>query len=222
MQLPGKTAHYAHRIQFGRYLARRCRQAHFGSLADAVHQASQAVLVAGRAVEDADGPAQDAMADRDGFDDHADFAAQEARANLAGRSVDASRTEPYTLIFHKGIGYYTAAPLDQSADRYAELVKRLEANLPENDPVRVSAIPTITDSVKGFVQAGESLQAARTEAGIKATALASAEEAWERLIEKTYGALVAEVGRTRAECFFPRKRAGRSKNGSDGPSEEGG
>lgn len=38
-------------------------------------------------------------------------------------------------------------------------------------------------------------------------ALAIATDAWTRQVEKTYGALVQSVGRTRAEAYFRRARS---------------
>ncbi len=69
MQLPGSTSHFSVCIRYGRYVARRLKRARLTSLANDATKATAAVLAAGRAAEDADGPVQDAMADRDAADD---------------------------------------------------------------------------------------------------------------------------------------------------------
>ena len=58
------------------------------------------------------------------------------------------------------------------------------------------------------------VDAARTADALAATRLASATDAWTSLMEKTFGALVVEVGRAQAEKFFPRGRKG-SGGGAD-------
>lgn len=206
MRLPAPSAHFSQRVRFGSYVARRVRRAKLITLAADIEKATTAVLTAGRALEDADKPIQDALADRDGFDDDLDEVAQNARAKLAGRSADAARTAPYTLIFPEGIGYYTAAPLDEEVRRYGELKQRLQEHLPAADDVLTTAIPAIDAGLAGFSGAVTALAKARTDESLASTRLEAATEAWEKQMEKTYGALVAEVGRARAERFFPRVR----------------
>jgi hypothetical protein len=213
MQLPGATAHYSARVRFGRYVARRLKRARLGTLAADATKATAAVLIAGRASEDADGPAQDAMADRDAADDDLDAAAQEARAKLAGRAADATTKAPYVQIFPDGVGFYVAAPLDEQNARYSLLSQRLAEHLPANDKVRTTTIAAISAGLEGFAAATADLTAARNASSIADGHLSAAEEAWEKQMEKTYGALVAEVGRAAADKFFPRPKV-RSKKGS--------
>jgi len=164
------------------------------------------------ALEDAEKPIQDFMADRDGFDADLDFAAQSERNELAGRSLDAVRTEPYKSLFDKGIGYDVAAPLDQENAGYRELIARNEAHLPADDPLRTATINALTQGLEGFNEAVKQLEVARVQYSVLATRLANAVEAWDRQMEKTYGALVVELGRARADGFFPRV-GGRRKKG---------
>ncbi len=217
MRLPPATAPYSSRVRYGRYVARRVRRARLESLAVDLDKANKELLSTGRACDDAGGPVQDALADRDAADDDLDAAAQQARANMAGRSVDAVRTEPYLPIFHEGISYYTAAPLEQQVPRYTELKKRLVEYLPAKDPVRISTVKDIDTGLKAFQDAAKALSDARTDESLAYTRLVTATEAWERQIEKTYGALVAEFGRARANGFFPRvggKKAGKKQDAS--------
>src|SRR5262245_12408938 len=118
MQLPASTSSYQTRVRYGRYVARRLRRGKHTRLADEAITATSALREAGRAWDDTEDAAQDALADRDAADDDLDVAAQEARNSLAGRSLDAVKQEPYTNIFPQGIGYYTAAPLDEEVKRY--------------------------------------------------------------------------------------------------------
>jgi hypothetical protein len=204
MRLPQTSSHFSHRVRYGRYVARRLRQAKLASLATDIENATSLLREKGRELEDAQDPIQDAMADRDGFDADIDFVAQSARNELAGRSLDAIRSEPYKSIFNQGIAYYIAAPLGEENARYQELTKRLEANLPAGDSVRVSTVKAIMEGLEGFNTAVRALDDARARASMLATSLSAATEAWERQVEKTYGALVVELGRPRAEGFFPR------------------
>ena len=219
MRLPGPTAHFSQHVRFGNYAARRVRRARFAALAADAEKATTAVLAAGRALEDADKPIQDALADRDGFDDDLDEAAQHARANLAGRSADAIKKAPYSLIFPDGIGYYTAAPLDEEVRRYGELKRRIEEHLPSNDAVRIQTVAAIDAGLDGFSTSVAALAKARTEEALASTRLTAAIEAWEKQMEKTYGALVAERGRSTADKFFPRVRGKKGK--PDDPANGG-
>jgi hypothetical protein len=211
MRLPLPSAHYSQRVRYGRYVARRLRRAKRIALATDVEAATLEILKRGREVEDADGPVQEAMADRDAADDDLDTAAQRARNHLAGRGVEAMTSAPYTLIFPQGIGYYTAAPLDEETERYDELRKRLEELLPPADAVRQEAIPIIEAGIGSFTAAVDALSKARTEEALASTRLGAAEDAWARLMTKVYGLLISELGRPAAERFFPKAKSGKKK-----------
>lgn len=213
MYLPPASAHYSRRVRVGRYVERRLRRAGRVDLADSVKAATTAVRQCGRLLEDADDPVQEALADRDAADDQLDDLAQDARAALAGRSADAAKKPPYNLIFHSGIGYYTAATLDQEVPRYGELAGRLAEHLPETDEVRKATIPALQAGIAAFTTASETLTKARTEEALAGTRLDAAEESWERLLTKVYGLLVADLGKAAAERFFPKKP--KTKKGED-------
>lgn len=212
MRLPHPDSHYTHRLRFGRYVERRLRTDKRTAMADDVASSTNAVLSAGRALEDTIGPVQDALADRDAADDALDAAAQAARLGLASRGVGADKKAPYTSIFHEGIGYYTAATLDQEESRYGELKSRLVEHLPANDAVKIAASVAIDAGILAFSAATKTLAAARTQESLAKTRLESAEEAWERQMTKVYGILLAELGRAAAESFFPKARAAKSKS----------
>jgi hypothetical protein len=180
------------------------------ALATSALKVTQTLRELGRAVEDADDTIQDALADRDGADDDLDSAAQEARAALGGRSADAVKNTPYTSIFPDGISYYTAAPLDEEEQRYGELKDRLGEHLPGTDAVRKKTSKAIDHGLADWKAAADELKKARTAESLSATKLATATEAWTRQMEKTYGALVGEVGKAKAEAFFPQVRGKRS------------
>lgn len=207
MRLPPASSSYSSLVRYGRYVARRCRRDRLTALATNVETVNAALLDAGRAWEDANGPVQDALADRDAADDELDATAQEVRLKLASVSVDAIKKEPYTQIFPQGIAYYTAATLDQEVARYNELKARITESLPSKDPMRTSVPRSITESLAAYQTATTALEEARTAESMASTKLGSATEAWVRQMEKTYGALVAEVGRARADGFFPKLSA---------------
>ena len=191
-------------------------------LAGAVEEAGRTVKAATRSLEDAGEPVQDALAERDSFDDELDDAAQQARAQLAGRSASAAREKPYTLIFDRGIEYYLAAPLGEEKKRYEELSQRAQENLPADDPVRLAVVAAVGEGVSGFTAASDKLAKARTDESLAGTRLDAAEDAWATLIEKTYGALVERFGRRKADRFFPRLRRGGAGSGSEADGEAGG
>ena len=209
MRLPPPSSSYTTFVRYGLYVVRRLRRAGQTDLATGVERATLAARSAGRAWEDADDPIQAALADRDSADDDLDLTTQSARAALAGRGISADREAPYSLIFPAGIGYYIAAPLDENAKRYGELRARLEQNLPASDAVRKSAVPAIAKGVKDFDAALRSLDEAESAERIAATRARASLRALERQLERTYGALVAELGKARAERFFPKTRASR-------------
>lgn len=177
-------------------------------------KSTAALRESGRAWEDAGDATQDALADRDAADDELDEAAKTARAALAGRSGDAVREEPYVSIFPHGASYYTAAPVDEEAARYGELKQRLAEHLPASDAVRKSTIKAIDAGVAAYAAAKTAVDEAHTAESIALTRLTKATDAWTRQLEKTYGALVGDLGRARADTFFPRLR-GKTKGGGE-------
>lgn len=217
MQLPASAAHYSSRIRFGRYVARRLKRARLTSFANDATKATAAVLAAGRAAEDAEGPVQDAMADRDATDSDLDASAQDARVKLAGRSADAVTKAPYTQIFPDGVGFYVAAPLDEQDARYSLLSQRLATHLPANDKVRTATITAITAGLADFATATKELTMARNASSIADAHLGTAEDAWEKQMEKTYGALVVDIGRAAADKFFPKAKAKTKKVDPEAP-----
>lgn len=215
MRTPSRTAHFGDCVTYGDYVSRRCRRAKLAILADDVDQVTTALLVAGRAWEDTERPIQRALADRDAIDDDLDGAANDARVGLAGRSADAVKEAPYTQVFPNGSTYYTAAPLDEETKRYGELISRVESHLPPTDEIRLKTVATVTPNIEAFGGAVKVLNDARTAQALARTTLESARDAWNRQIEKTYGALVAQYGKAKAERFFPRVRNKKGK-----PNEE--
>lgn len=209
MRLPDSGASYAERVRVGRYVGRRLRRAKRNTLAADVDAATTLVLQRGREWEDSMGPVQDARADRDAADDDLDDTAKEARAKLAGRSVDAVRTAPYTHIFPEGIDYYTAAPLDQEVARYAQLVARMNEFLPVGDEVRMAALLALNLGIAAFQGASEAVDQAVNAQSLAATRLQMAEDAWDVLMTKVYGAILAEAGKASAERYFPKNRSGK-------------
>lgn len=207
MRLPPSTSAYTTFVRYGIYVGRRLRRAGYADLAASTEKVTRAVRVTGRAWEDADDAIQSALADRDAADDELDDAAQSARNALAGRGTGAVREEPYTLLFPDGIGYYIAAPLDENSQRYGELKRRLEEHLPAADPVRRSTLTAVTKGLKSFDEGGAALTSAESEERLAGTRARSALRAFERQMEKTYGALLMEIGKSAAERFFPRTRA---------------
>ena len=220
MQLPHENAHYSQRVDFGTYVVRRLKRAQFTSLATDAALATAAVKAKGRAWEDRREPVQDALADRDAADDALEDKVKDLRANLAGRSASASKEIPYTSIFPQGIGYYTAAPVDEEIKRYTELGERANAHLPSGDAIKAPSLQANAQGIADYTGATTALTQAKIQESMAKTDLDQAEEAWNRLMEKIYGTLVAEIGKKAAERFFPRPK-GKSKGRDSDAADEG-
>jgi hypothetical protein len=193
----------------------RLKHAKRAELAEACEQATGRVKETGRAVEDALEPVQDAIAERDFWDGTADETTQETRLKLASRSVDAARTTPYTQIFNQGIDYYIAAPLAAVATRYMELVTRIETHLPEGDELRGPTVDALSAAIEGFELAKAKVAEARTALSLARTERDAAADEWDTIMEKTFGLLVADLGRRKANRFFPRVKRTASEEVDD-------
>ncbi len=207
MRLPKHNRNYQTQVDYGRYVATRLRQATKDDLAASVEQTSQSVKDKGRAWQDLSEAVSSCMASRDATDDALDAIAQEFRLKLASRAVGADKVAPYTAIFPKGIAYYTAAPLGENPTRYKELLTRATATLPADDSALAPLQTQMPALVASFQQAVTELETARTAAAVARTALESAVNDWLLQMEKTYGALAAELTRKGADRFFPRPSA---------------
>lgn len=216
MRLPADSSEFMAFVRYGRYVTRRLRRAGLTSLSQDAEKVTQEVKTAGRLWEDADEPIQDAMADRDAADDDLDIAAQKLRATVASRALGADKRAPYTQIFHQGISFYTAAPLDQEEARYGELRLRVQEHLPESDGARQEAVTAIDAGLKTFRQAVDELHAAEAREAMAGTRARSTIAAFSRQMEKTFGALVVEVGKAEAERFFPKVRGGKTSGAGGG------
>ena len=204
MKLPQERAGYPVVVKYARYVARRLRASGRLLLAAELQGEALALRAKGRVWEDTEDALQDALADRDASDDMLDGEAQTARVALAGRSVSAAKEEPYTLIFGEGIAYYTAAKLDQEVPRYRELVERAARHLPEGDVVRVQLQTAIPEGLAAFTAGVTALDAAETTQSLARTELERADRNLRRQLTKVYGVLVAEVGKAKADRFFPK------------------
>ncbi len=74
--------------------------------------------------------------------------------------------------------------------------------------MRTALLPALVAGLKAWREGVTAVDDARTEAAKAGTLVAKATDAWRRQVEKTYGALVQELGRAGAEGFFPRSRTG--------------
>ena len=201
MRLPQKKAAPSVRRAYGIYVATRLTTA--DEDASSVQQATETVKLAARALEDIAESVPTALAHRDARDDILDDLAQQVRLALSSRSTTATKEAPYKMVFHKGMGYYLNAPIPENANRYRDLAARLTSALAKGDPVLEFVAP-IVESATAYEQAAAATDKARNEVGLARTKLDAAEEDWDRAIEKTYGFLISEYGKAKAERFFPR------------------
>jgi hypothetical protein len=215
MKLPNETSAFWNHVSMGRYVARRLKVSGRITLSADVLRETTAVKTAGRAWEDRREVIQDAIADRDSADDALDRATQEARLQLAARSLDAVKSAPYINIFPDGIGFYTVAPLEAEVSRYNELKTRVEKELNADDAVRRALVGAIDTHLPLFTAASNAISDARAAMSVARTDLERALDAWERLMEKVYGTLVGEVGRRAAEGYFPASKSRPNQPDSD-------
>ncbi len=218
MELPSKNRNYSTFINFGRYVAGRLTAAKLTALASGVIAVGESVKSKGRLWEDARLAETTRLAERDVADDALDTTARELRLSLMSRNLGAQKEPPYTAIFPQGLGYYTAARVDDNADRYRELLTRAEANLPADDAALVALRDNLPAQIEDWVRAKDALEAARVATGVARTELEAAVDAWMVLLDRTYGSLVTEVGRRAADSFFPRR--GRVTNTDEEDDEE--
>jgi hypothetical protein len=216
MRLPQASASYQKRVRFGAYTIARLGRVKRDN--GSLKQAVKAVKTAGRRLEDLEDEVEERIAERDGADDDLDTSAKDVRRILSARSADATSTAPYVSIFPEGIGYYTEATLDINGDRYGELKKRIELHLDAKDEVRKKYVPLLTKQLAAFEEPYAAVAAARTAAAIASTALDAAEDNLDRLLEKIYGGLIADLGKAEAERFFSRSRTGRGRQ-ADEPAD---
>lgn len=216
MQLPKENASYNQRVNYGAYVARRLRRAKLAALFSAVAAATKAVKDLGRARDDAEEVIQECLADRDAVDIDLDTCAKTIRVNMAGRSVNAVKVEPYIQVFPEGVTFYTEATLDQEVSHYQDLFERIQKYLPADD-VCQAQLPVIAQGIADFKEAEAAVAQARRAKAQLQTDLDTAEDKWERLMQRTYGALIEKFGKgSVAESFFPK--LGRSSSSPDNTS----
>jgi hypothetical protein len=184
----------------------KLKQAKRNDSAREVETKTNQVKDMGRKVDDAEEPVQLATALRDGAETDIVETAQTFRMKLGSRTLSAQKEPPYTSIFPKGFAYYKSAPLDEKENRYNELIARVKTHLPEGDELKAPLLSTLTQDVTTFVTASTNLEEARRTYSISRTALDTAVNEWDTLMEKTYGALISAVGKKAAERFFPKSR----------------
>ncbi len=148
-------------------------------------------------------------------DDDLDDIAKNTRNVLAGRSIDAAQKAPYTAIFPEGIEYYTSATKDVEIPRYVQLQSRIADHLPPSDAVRREALPKLEVAITAYRTTDEALTKARVAERDASSRLDAAETSWRNAMERLYGALVQQFGKSGAERFFPKSRA--SKSGAKKP-----
>jgi hypothetical protein len=205
-------------VRHGRYTATRLKKAKRADQAASLEQATNKTKVSGRKVEDSQEAIDTATAFRDAADSSMDEPTKHFRQQLAARSLRADRELPYTAIFPQGIGYYIAAIVSENVNRYNELITRVEANLPADDPLRIALIPAITAGIEEYKTASEQLSQARTALSMARTESDVAKDEWETLMVKIYGNLISDLGKQAAEQFFLKSRT----TGSDDEMEDPG
>lgn len=209
MQMPKAGSSTPLYVSFGQYVIGRCVRNGARELTTPLHQVDTRLVTVTRALEDLDAPLALAVANRDAVDDELDDVARWGRLQLANRSLDATATEPYTKIFGEGIGEFTKAKVGEGRIAFDELATRFETFLPEEDPLRVEVVPKLTALLVEWEAAVKAVEDARKAVSIARIERESTVSAWEKVVNDTYAALIARVGKKKAERFFPRRSRGK-------------
>lgn len=216
MRLPAETATSSARLGYARYVARRLRRAKLNEFEIEVKTASDALKVSAATEVEAEEAVQDALADRDAYDDDLDDTAKRHRQAIEGRGTNANRERPYTDIYPDGIAWYTSAPLDQQKVRYELLVRRYADHLSEGDPLRAEG-GAITEALGGWATAVAALEKAQLEVSVARAKTSRVTDDWESTLTRLYYRLAERMGKANAERFFPRTRRGAAPDpGGDG------
>jgi hypothetical protein len=210
MQLPRSDAPLSAVRQVNTYTVRRLIRAGLAAQAAECRAAFKAVREGQAAVEDAEDPVTESIADRDAADDQLDACTEETNRNLTARKEDAKKSAPWNVIFPEGALYYMASPVKDQRKRYGELGDRMKLHLPANDALVVNVVPRITTALAAWEVADKELGAAQTVLESKRVVRDAAEEEWRRHMDRLYSALRAERGKAEAERFF-RKPASKSR-----------
>lgn len=222
MRLPDQDSSTAKHLGFARYTKRHCAVAGFADLAADVDGVTVTLVATDRALQDSEGPLQDALAGRDIADADLDEAVRTIRQGLANRSLTSIHETPYTDVFHSGIEYYTRAPLGQEVTRLTDLCDRLALYLPVEDPARAEGVPEVQRLLAGWTAARDEVEAARRAQGVARTARENALAAWEDTLTKNYGALIVRIGKKKAErCFQRIRRSAKPKTPAVVTTDEG-
>ena len=204
MQLPRENAHFMSVNAYGLYVAGRLKRAGLPQQAQSVLMITLAVKLAGRALEDADEPVQDALSERDATQSSAELIIQTGRASLAGRSPSANKEVPYLHLFPDGIDFYIAARLEERISRFELLLSRAQKHLPVDDSVRITLSDSLPPAIAAFSSALDTVRSARLTKSQAADTLTAARTAWFTAMERLYGELISLVGKKNANNFFPK------------------
>jgi len=175
--------------------------------AGSIQQATQTVLQTGRALEDAEFALVDSYAARDASDDLLDTQVQLGRQQLASRGLGADKQTPYTALFPDGIKWYIAAPLEDQVERYQIFINRCNAQLLEDDTVRINVVPQITTLLGEWQAASSSLMTRQASTTGARDALEAAISVWQKLMHDSYNTLCIQLTKAKAEQFFLHKKA---------------
>jgi hypothetical protein len=202
MALPESNAAPIHFVRFGFRVAGKLKRHKLTALEASVLQVSREVLAHQRAFADTSFEGIALRAVRDAIDDDMDEAVRWARLQLAGRTTQAVQEAPYTQIFPQGVGYYTVAPLSAQQTRYTELTVRLVENLPEDDPVRLRTAADIERLLPEWLAARTTLSDHQATIAVARTRIDASKQEWQRILERTYGAVVIDMGKSFADNVF--------------------
>jgi hypothetical protein len=103
-----------------------------------------------RAVEDQAVLVFELKAEHDFADRKGNILFCDFRHGVNARSRDAIEQPPATRIFPDDVEYYTAAPISEQAERYAELEGRVTAHLPEDEALRAPILVGLSDALTAY------------------------------------------------------------------------
>lgn len=205
MQLPDAKASPEEHRKFSRSVLRRLRRAKMDARAETIVRDLVAMQAKVETLSSAEDAYADALDDRDLVDGEADEQVQQAALSIRSRSPNAAKEEPYTLVLPDGVDAVLDLPVPGIAAGLRGFARRLAANLSVGDPA-LFVIPTIEKLAGDYEQARAVAEDAEVSLANASASVDASKTHLRRTLERTYGELVAELGRKKAERFFPRSR----------------
>ncbi|NUN13583.1 MAG: hypothetical protein HUU55_08100 [Myxococcales bacterium] len=202
MYLPRSTSAPTARLRHAKYAARSLRRAGFDTESTTITAAANVVRSKLADAQKADDHLSEMLADRDHVDSRLDDVGGEFRLAIGSRTSTAMTEKPYTDIFHQGAQWVLTAPIDENSKRYEELLARAEEYLTADDLALITLQQKLPPLLIEWKTQLQNVDNARTKLALALAAVDTAEEDYDRVVEKTAALLTAELGKSKVQRLF--------------------